>query len=93
MDRDTCRQVVRTNKFEDYPIKAIPSGGLSSGKHRGYDCHWMRDTTVFEQEIEVRRMSAIVEQESLYLDFRPIPSPKCDVRAQFCDMGLNGVIV
>ena len=53
----------------------------------------MEHTDIREKVIKALKLSAIVTQGSLTMDFSPIITPECDVRSRYCDLGLDGVIV
>ena len=61
--------------------------------HRTFSCHWLEHTDIQEQVMTVRKLSGLVTQGSLTIDFSPVITPKCKVRDLFCDLGLDGVII
>ena len=90
---ERCLETLRFKQFEDNSMQSDRSGGLTSGMHRTFNCHWSRHTDVREKMIKVRKLLGIVEQGSLTLDFSPIITPVCDVCSRYCDLRLDGVIV
>ena len=43
--------------------------------------------------MQIRKLSGIVSQGSVSINFSPIITPTCNVRDKFCYLGLDGVIV
>ena len=52
--------------------------------HRTFNCHWLEHTDAKEKVMKVRKLSGIVAQGSLTLDFS-----LCDVCSRYCDLGLD----
>ena len=62
VSRERCLETIRLNEFEDNPMTKARGGGLTSGMHRTFSCHWLEHTDVKEKVMTIRKLSGVVTQ-------------------------------
>ena len=54
VSQERCLETLRLNEFNDNPMRSYQNGGLTSGMHKTYNCHWLEHTDVQEKVMRIR---------------------------------------